>query len=354
VRARRITRDGLSAVRDFARRASSTALVAAAVATATAATSRVRASTPVLAPVVAATAEHPLTGDPVQRLRPHSPLPLPQTLRNPDVDHLAAVRARAQGADPRAPAAEVDRWILRLATEPRFREGFEDALGRMTRYEPLIRQTLGRHGLPEELLYLVMVESEFREGAVSHAGATGMWQFMAGTGRRYDLEVSYYVDERRDPVRSTVAAARHLRDLHTEFGSWHLALAAYNAGSGRVGRALARHAPGRRGEEVLYWQIRPHLPRETQRYVPLYLAAAQIARRPRAFGFDPRPHPALEFDQVWVAGGVTLDSVARAVRAAPGSVQRLNPHLVRGTTPPGRRWPVRIPPRPNPSVHPEK
>lgn len=347
-------RGRLSAVRAFARRASSSALVAAALATATAATSRLRASTPAPAHRVSSTAARPLKDDRVQGFRPHSPSPPPLTPRDPDVDLLAAVRVRAQGADPRAPAAEVDRWILRLATDPRFREGFEDALGRMTRYEPLIRQTLRRHGLPEELLYLVMVESEFREGAVSHAGATGMWQFMAGTGRRYDLEVSYYVDERRDPVRSTAAAARHLRDLHAEFGSWHLALAAYNAGSGRVGRALARHAPGRRGEEVLYWQIRPHLPRETQRYVPLYLAAAQIARRPRAFGFDPRPHPVLEFEEVWTPGGVTLDSVARAVGAAPGSVERLNPHLVRGTTPLGRGWPVRIPPRPNPYVDPEK
>lgn len=213
----------------------------------------------------------------------------------------------------------------------------------MTRYEPLIRATLRRHGLPEDLLYLVMVESEFRESAVSHAGATGMWQFMAGTGRLYDLEVSAYVDERRDPIRSTAAAVRHLRDLHKEFGSWHLALAAYNAGSGRVSRALARHVGGRRGDELLYWQVRPALPRETRQYVPLYLAAAEIARRPAAFGIHPRSQPVLAFREIWVDGGVPLGEVAAAFGESRDAVRNLNPHLIRGTTPPGRRWPVRIP-----------
>lgn len=329
------------------RRASSTALVIAALASATAATWRVRASSPRLGP-----------GVPQSRPEPQPPVPIrligqtaaPSFARAADRDLLATVRDRVERGDPRVPATEVDRWILRLASDPAYRNGFEEALGRMTRYEALIRQTLRRHGLPEELLYLVMVESEFRESAVSHAGATGMWQFMAPTGRLYDLEVSEYVDERRDPIRSTVAAAEHLRDLHVEFGSWHLALAAYNAGSGRVARAAGRRAGGRRGDERLYWQIRARLPRETQRYVPLYLAAAEIARRPRAFGLNPRPHPVLAFDEVWVPGGVTLDSVARSIAVATASVQQLNPHLVRGMTPPGRRWPVRIPPRLNASA----
>jgi type IV pilus assembly protein PilB len=177
----------------------------------------------------------------------------------------------------------------------------------------------------------VIVESQFRESATSHAGAAGMWQFMPGTGRLYGLEVSEYVDERRDPVRSTDAAVRHLGDLHRQFGSWHLALAAYNAGAGRVGRAL-RGSAGRRADEVLYWRIRPRLPGETRRYVPLYLAAAEIARDPEAFGLRPRREPPLAFAEAWVPGGVALDEVARRHGVPPATLRQLNPHLVRDDT----------------------
>lgn len=231
-----------------------------------------------------------------------------------------------------------------MLSEPEMRSELEAGLGRMTRFEPLIRATLRRHDEPADLLYLVIVESQFRESAVSHAGAAGMWQFMASTGRLYDLEVSEYVDERRDPVRSTEAAVRHLGDLYREFGSWHLALAAYNAGAGRVGRALGRHRAAPPGDERAYWAIRRSLPHETRAYVPLFLAAAEIARRPEAFGLRPRRQPPLAFAEVWVPGGVPLDVVARQRGIAPALLRQLNPHLVRGTTPPGRRWPVRVPP----------
>lgn len=261
-------------------------------------------------------------------------------------DHLEAVRLRLRTRDARSPAYQVDEWIIRISTTPHLREAVEDALGRMQRYEPMIRETLRQQRMPEELLYVVVVESEFKENAVSPAGAAGMWQFMPATGRRYDLEVSEWVDERRDPVKSTRAAVLHLRDLHSEFASWHLALAAYNGGAGRVGRTLQRNAGGRRGDEQLYWVIRPHLPGETQRYVPKYLAIVEIARRPEAFGLRPRPkHPSLAFDIVWTPGNTPVDSVARAVRASTAAVRALNPHLIRGVTPPGRRWPVRVPPR---------
>lgn len=257
---------------------------------------------------------------------------------------LAALRARISRGDPRAPAAEVDRWVLRFVTEPRRREELEAGLGRMARYEPLVREALRRYGQPEELLYLPIVESQFLETAVSHAGAAGMWQFMPGTARLYGLEVSEYVDERLDPVRSTEAAVRHLADLHRQFGSWHLALAGYNAGAGRIEAALRRHAGGRRGDEVLFWRIRAHLPRETRRYVPLYLAATEVARHPEGFGVRPRRQPPLAFAEVWVPGGIALEEVARQHGVSPATLGQLNPHLIRGTTPPGRRWPVRVPP----------
>lgn len=239
---------------------------------------------------------------------------------------------------------EVQRAIQRqLATDDRRLE-FEGALGRMGAFAPMIRATLRDRGVPQELLYLAMIESSYKPGAVSRAGATGMWQFMRGTAALYGLEVSAYVDERRDPVRSTQAAVRHLDDLHREFGSWHLALAAYNAGPPRVQRALRRHAGARVGDERLYWRIRPHLPAETREYVPLFLAAAEIARRPSAYGLSPAPtKPPLAFREVWYPGGTPLAGIARSRGLPVDQVLALNPHLVRGTTPPGRAWPVRLP-----------
>jgi soluble lytic murein transglycosylase-like protein len=256
---------------------------------------------------------------------------------------LAALRDRVAAADPRVPAAEVERWMLRLATEPRRRAGFEAGLARMGRFEPLIREALRVEGLPEALLYLPLVESAFQERAVSPAGAVGLWQFMPATARHYGLEVSEWVDERRDPVRSTLAAARHLRDLHRQFGSWHLALAAYNAGGPRVNAVLRAHARGERGDERLYWRVRPHLPRETRAYVPLFLASAELARNPAHYGFKPSPDGPLVYREVRVPGGVSLDAVARVYGLPVEDVRRLNPHLIRGSTPPGRPWAVRLP-----------
>lgn len=256
---------------------------------------------------------------------------------------LAALRGRVAAADHRVPAAEVERWMLRLATEERRREGLEAGLARMGRFEPLVREALRAEGLPEELIYLPLVESAFKERAVSHAGAAGLWQFMAPTARHYGLEVSEWVDERRDPVRSTGAAARHLRDLHRQFGAWHLALAAYNAGGPRVDRALRRYARGERGDERLYWQVRAHLPRETRTYVPLFLATAELARNPAHFGLTPDRDAPLVYREVRVPGSVSLETVSRAHRVPVEDVRRLNPHLVRGSTPPGRSWAVRLP-----------
>ncbi len=253
----------------------------------------------------------------------------------------------APPGDPQTPPAhttdEIERAVQRLlATEDR-RVEFEDALGRMGSYAPLIRATLRDRGVPQDLLYLAMIESAYKPGAVSRAGATGMWQFMKGTAALYGLEVSAYVDERRDPVRSTRAAVRHLDDLHREFGSWHLALAAYNAGPPRVQRALRQHARGKPGDERLYWQIRSHLPSETRAYVPLFLAAVEIARHPTEYGLSPRPKPPLAFREVWYPGGSSLAQIARTRGLPVDHVLALNAHLVRGITPPGRAWPVRLP-----------
>jgi soluble lytic murein transglycosylase-like protein len=242
-------------------------------------------------------------------------------------DGLAAARRRLASA-PVGPDREVDRWALRLATN---RGSSEAALQRFAVYRPLIQQTLRRYGLPNDLAYIPWVESEWRNDRVSHAGADGMWQFIPYTARGYGLEVSAYVDERRDPVRATDAAARYLRDLMQETADWHTTLAAYNAGLGRVGRGGS------------FWHRRRTLPAETRAYVPKVLAAARVGRAPGAWGLRPSAAPPLRFREVWFPGGTPLDSIAANLDLPAHTLRELNPHLVRSTTPPGRRWPVRVP-----------
>ena len=309
-----------------------------------------------LAVVVSASAAVPATHVPVTipatALAPMRRVTAPQRVA-PVAGSAARPRLQPQpaaaGPYPALTSGEVQRAVERLlATEDR-RVEFEATLGRMGAYAPFVRATLRDRGVPQELLYLAAIESAYKPGAVSPVGATGMWQFMRGTARLYGLEVSAYVDERRDPVRSTQAAVRHLDDLHREFRSWHLALAAYNAGPPRVQRALRRHAGGRVGDERLYWQLRPHLPAETRSYVPLFLAAAEIARRPSAYGLNPAPDPPLAFREVRYPGGTSLAEIARARGLSVDQVLALNPHLVKRMTPPGRAWPVRLPPAPTPS-----
>lgn len=209
------------------------------------------------------------------------------------------------------------------------------AYRRMAQYGPLVRHALASRAVPEDFIFLPVIESDYQTGATSRQGAAGIWQFMPATARAYGLEVSRWVDERRDPVRSTFAAARHLRDLYTELGSWHLAAAAYNCGSPRV----ARIAAGSRSDAA-FWSNRQRLPRETRTYVPKLLAAARMGHR--APWTDPRVAP-LQFQEVMVPGGVPLTAVAASLGVSADTLFTLNPHLVRQATPPGRRWPVRIP-----------
>ena len=277
-------------------------------------------------------AEPVVPAAPGHRPRP-SPAPAPDTVRR---SLLAAARANLLHGGG-GPAREVDRWALRLASDT---ASAESALGRFAVYRALIHEALRRHGLPTDLAYLPWVESEWTNEATSSAGAAGMWQFMAGTARAYGLEISKYVDERRDPVRASEAAARHLADLYRETGDWHAALASYNAGVGRAG-----HTRG------AFWKRRASLPRETRAYVPRVLAAARVGRAPEAWGLHVPPAPPLRFREVWVPGGTPLDALAARLGADPGRLRALNPHLIRGITPPGRRWPVRVPAAPVPAVN---
>ena len=218
-------------------------------------------------------------------------------------------------------------------------------LKRSGRYEGMIRGKLRERGMPEDLLYLSMIESGFNPTAKSHASAVGLWQFIADTGRRYGLRVDGYVDERRHPEKSTDAALAYLEDLHGQFGSWYLAAAAYNTGEGRVARVMRQVTGKEKGRDADFWRIRGRLPRETREYVPLMVAAALIGKEPQKYGLGgvQRWMP-LEHEEVQVPAGTRLATVAQAVGVSEAEVKRLNPHLVRSMTPPGKRpYPVRIP-----------
>lgn len=217
-------------------------------------------------------------------------------------------------------------------------------LKRSGRYEGMIRQKLRARGMPEDLVYLSMVESGFLPSARSRAGAVGLWQLMGEIARDYGLRVDRYVDERRDPERSTDAALRYLDDLYRHFGSWSLATAAYNSGENRVARVMREETGSERGDESDFWRIRDRLPAETREYVPLIQAAALVGKEPHRYGLGDveRWLPAAT-DTVQVPGGVELSTVARAAGVPADLVKKLNPHLIRGMTPPGRSYAVRVP-----------
>lgn len=218
-------------------------------------------------------------------------------------------------------------------------------LKRSGRYEGMIRAKLRERGMPEDLLYLSMIESGFNPTARSHAAAVGLWQFIEGTGERYGLRVDSYVDERRHPEKSTDAALDYLSDLHGQFGSWYLAAAAYNTGEGRVARVMRQMTGKQQGRDEDFWRIRARLPRETREYVPLMVAAALIGKEPHKYGMGgvERWMP-LDYEEVQVPAATRLSTVARAVGVSETELTRLNPHLVRAMTPPGAKpYPVRIP-----------
>jgi membrane-bound lytic murein transglycosylase D len=253
----------------------------------------------------------------------------------------AATAALLETRLPVAVNAEVERWIERFLGPER--PAFEEYLVREGLYGGLIRDRLRERGMPEELLYLAMIESGFVTSATSRVSASGVWQFMGATARAFGLRVDYWVDERRDPVRATDAALDYLEDLHEMFGSWYLAAAAYNAGPAVVFRALGREEAEGASHEDLYWKISRHLPTETRNYVPKMLAATLIAEQPEHFGFEVEKSLPYLFDQVLVPGGTSLTRVARALGVHPALIRELNPHLLRGTTPPGGGHLVRVP-----------
>lgn len=233
-------------------------------------------------------------------------------------------------------------WVKRFTTDER--RTFEQFMSREGLYGDLIRAKLAERGMPEELIYLAMIESGFSPSATSHVAAVGLWQFMGPTAQQYGLRVDEWVDERRDPIRATDAALEYLQWLHDRYDSWYLAAAAYNAGPGRVDRALRRGgARSAEGDADLYWEIIDHLPRETREHVPRMLAVTLLARDTDRYEFDIRSAGAYSFDRVWVPGGTPLRVVARALDVPTSELRDLNPHLIRGATPPGGSYGLRVP-----------
>ncbi|RKZ34096.1 hypothetical protein DRQ33_02885 [bacterium] len=210
-------------------------------------------------------------------------------------------------------------------------------LARSHRYLPMIEEVFSEHGLPSDLAYLPLIESGYNPNAYSWAHAVGIWQFIRSTAKHFGLEVNWWFDERRDPVKSTHAAAKYLKKLYNMFGDWHLALAAYNCGEGRVSRALKKQ------EVDNYWDL--DLPTQTENYVPLFIAALLIAKNPQKYGFEvSESEKPLQFDVVYVDEVVDLKLAAKCANTTFDTLKLLNPELVRSCTPPKmKEYPLRVP-----------
>ena len=241
------------------------------------------------------------------------------------------------------------RWTPRLVEylqfykdDPRGRNIMRGWLTAQGRYRDLILARLQAAGLPLDLMYVAMIESSFDPGEASHAGAAGLWQFMPAGGRIYGLAQTHWVDERRDPLRATVAVVDYWKDLYQRFGDWHLAMAAFNAGYGAVLRSIARYNTND------YWQLCQYenaLAWETSLYVPKALAVAIVGHNLELFGFSNLKSDAPEaWEEVAVPGALAVGVIARAAGTTADRIKRLNPHLRRSRTPPdAKSYVVRVP-----------
>jgi membrane-bound lytic murein transglycosylase D len=222
----------------------------------------------------------------------------------------------------------------------RGRGTFERAYARSGRYHDMMVSILKEEGVPQDLIYLAQAESGFHPLAVSRVGARGIWQFMASRARGYGLQHNMWVDERQDPVKSTRAAARHLRDLYAQFGDWYLAMAAYNSGPGTVQAAVKRTG------YADFWELyqRNVLPRETRNYVPIILAVTIVAKNPSQYGFDDVSlEEPVAYDKVEIDYPVSLRLVAECVDSTTEQLQDLNPSLLRVSTPRQGKFELHLP-----------
>jgi membrane-bound lytic murein transglycosylase D len=219
---------------------------------------------------------------------------------------------------------------------------FTRYLNRSGRYYTVMRDILKEYGLPPDLFYIALIESGFTNTAASHAGAVGPWQFMPATARRFGLRVDNWVDERRDPIKATHAAAQYLEFLYGEFGSWYLAAAAYNAGENKIRKALTLY------QARDFWNISQNdqdfLAEETKQYVPRMIAAAIIAKEPEKYGFDEVEYEApLQYEEMSIHPTTSLAAIAKAAGISSSVLLDLNPELKLAASPPGGMYPLKIP-----------
>lgn len=223
----------------------------------------------------------------------------------------------------------------------RLKERFSIYLERSGRYLELMKDILKAKSIPEDIVFLPIIESGFNPNAYSVARAVGTWQFMSATAKRYGLKIDWWKDERKDPVKSTEAAASYLSDLHDMFGSWSLAMAAYNAGEGKILRAL------KRSKSDNYWALQntTHIRRETKDYVPKFIAASLIASNPAGYGFENLSyHAPLQYDEVILEKPLDIDIAARCAETTTDIIKEFNPELRRWSTPPNvNAYALRIP-----------
>lgn len=223
----------------------------------------------------------------------------------------------------------------------RIKERFSVWLERSARYVEIMKDVLKEKNVPTELVFLPLIESGFNLNAYSRANAVGPWQFIESTGKRYGLIIDWWRDERKDPVKSTKAAANYLKDLYRMFGSWELALAAYNAGEGRISKALKRTYSDD------YWDLlrTDHIRDETKNYVPHYIAATMIAKKPEDFGFHRLDyHEPLQYDEVTIHAPIDIEVIAQCANTTVNEIRRLNAELRRWSTPPHvRGYTIKLP-----------
>jgi membrane-bound lytic murein transglycosylase D len=208
----------------------------------------------------------------------------------------------------------------------------------------MIQAKLEERGMPQDLIYLAMIESGFNPKAYSSAHASGLWQFIAETGKRYGLDINRAVDERNDPEKATDAALDYLSQLHDRFGSWYLAAAAYNTGENRVARIMREETGSEKGNEESYYAISDRLPKETRDYVPLMIAAARISKDPAKYGFGKvEIEEPLAYEEIVAEPAAPLSAIARAAGVEVEEIKHLNPQLKLDRTRADQRSIVRVP-----------